>query len=411
MGHQEAQDGAEFVTWLSRQPWCNGRVGLTGNSWLAMSQWKIGSLRPEGLEALAPCYGKLEDLSGAVKIYPLWNEYWEDKHSKCDQINIPTYVVASWTNPIRTSGTLRAYRAIPDSVPKWLRVHNCQEWPDYYADSSCRDLKRFFDYFLKGKKDNGWKTTPRVRLSILNFGLSGLEDTVNRSEREWPLARTKYKKLYLTSNQQMGPSLQDQGPCSVTYDSRSGKAIFRYRIPEDMETTGYFVHRLAVSCELDTDMDLFVQVCCLRGKSLFKQGVLTIRPNNAVVLRLLKLLHDWQILLQGVGMLLHWGPMGQLRVSHGHQKSPLSTSFEPLYEHKEKVPLVKGEVRVVEIPLRPYGMYWQKGDIMEFSVSGKPVLPFPIPGVQPLEGKNTGTHVIHCLNSGENSSCLIIPCV
>ncbi|GAB1211222.1 hypothetical protein ATERTT37_000335 [Aspergillus terreus] len=25
MGHQEAQDGAEFVTWLSQQPWCNGK--------------------------------------------------------------------------------------------------------------------------------------------------------------------------------------------------------------------------------------------------------------------------------------------------------------------------------------------------------------------------------------------------
>lgn len=54
MGHQEAQDGAEFVTWLSQQPWSNGKVGLTGNSWLAMSQWKIGSLRPDGLAALAP---------------------------------------------------------------------------------------------------------------------------------------------------------------------------------------------------------------------------------------------------------------------------------------------------------------------------------------------------------------------
>lgn len=56
MGHQEAQDGAEFVTWLSEQPWCNGKIGLTGNSWLALSQWKIGSLRPKGLAALAPWY-------------------------------------------------------------------------------------------------------------------------------------------------------------------------------------------------------------------------------------------------------------------------------------------------------------------------------------------------------------------
>jgi hypothetical protein len=53
-GHQEAEDGAQFVTWVSNQPWCNGKVGMTGNSWLACAQWRIGSLRPKGLAALAP---------------------------------------------------------------------------------------------------------------------------------------------------------------------------------------------------------------------------------------------------------------------------------------------------------------------------------------------------------------------
>lgn len=297
-------------------------------------------------------------MSGVLSNHPLWNEYWEDKRSKSEQINVPTYVVGSWTNPVHTSGTLRAYRAIPDSVPKWLRVHNSQEWPDYYADSSCHDLKRFFDYFLQGKVDNGWLATPKVRLSILNFGLSGLDDTLNRAETEWPLARTKYQKLYLTGDQQLSPSSSTQ-PGQVTYDSKNGTAEFQYRVPQDIETTGHFIVRLAVSCPSDTDMDLFVQLSCLRGRSAQKQGVLTIRPDNFLVLRLLKLLHDWQVGLQGVGMLFHWGPSGQLRVSHGQNKSDRSTPFEPLYDHTERVPLAKGEVRVVEIPLRPYGMYWK----------------------------------------------------
>lgn len=303
-------------------------------------------------------YGKLEDVSGVLRSNPLWNEYWEDKRSKPEQIDVPTYIVASWTNPIHTSGTLRAYRAIPGSVPKWLRVHNSQEWPDYYADSSCRDLKRFLNCFLKGHHDNGWLATPKVRLSILNFGLSGLDDTVNRSELEWPLARTVYRKLYLTPDHQMNSSQSGQ-PGSVAYDSKSGSTKFRYRLPADMETTGHFTARLAVSCPSSADMDLFIQVCRLRGPSSYKQGVLTIRPQNAVVLRLLKLLHDWQVGLQSVGMLFHWGPNGQLRVSHAHKKSTLATPFEPVYDHVNKITLAKGEIRVVEVPLRPYGMYWQ----------------------------------------------------
>lgn len=142
-------------------------------------------------------------MSGGVKSQALWNEYWEDKRSKCDQINVPTYVVGSWTNPFHTPGTLRAFRSIPDSVPKWLRVHNSMEWPDYYADSSCRDLKRFFDCFLRDV-DNGWLSSPKVRLSVLNFGLSGLDDTTNRAEANWP--RAQYRKMYPTSDQKLSPS-------------------------------------------------------------------------------------------------------------------------------------------------------------------------------------------------------------
>ncbi|PYH40383.1 alpha/beta-hydrolase [Aspergillus saccharolyticus JOP 1030-1] len=429
MGYQEAQDGAEFVTWLSEQPWCNGKVGLTGNSWLAMIQWKIGSLRPKGLEALAPwegiqdmyrdntcqggipagefhnsiadtlaSYGKLEDPPSVLVKYPLFTEYWEDKRANCEQINVPTYVAASWTNPIHTPGTLRAYRCIPESVPKWLRVHNSQEWPDYYADSSCRDLKRFFDYFLKGDVDNGWLATPKIRLSVLHLGLM----------TTWPLARTEYQKIYLTPEGKMSRSPSTESG-QVIYDSKNGKALFRYRIPHDMETTGYFIARLAVSCPSSDDMDLFAQVCCLRGRSANKQGVLTIRPDNMMVIKLLKLLHDWHVGLQGVGMLFHWGPAGQLRVSHAHQLSEHATSFEPLYAHTERIPLTQGEIRVVEIPLRPYGMFWRKDDVMELTIAGNPVLPFPIPGVKPLQGTNTGAHTIHCLDRGDDSSCLVVP--
>lgn len=232
------------------------------------------------------------------------------------------------------------------------------EWPDYYADSSCHDLKRFFDCFLKKDLNNGWLATPKVRLAILNFGLSGLDDTVNRAENEFPLARTEYRKLYLTPDQAMSrsPSAK-QG--QVTYDSKNGNAKFQYRIPDDMETTGYFIARLAVSASSDNDMDLFVHVSCLRGRSSSKQGVLTIRPDNAMLLKMLKLMHDWQVGLRGVGMLFRWGPSGQLRVSHGQERSELSTTFEPLYRHTERVTLTPSEIRVVDIPLRPYGMYWK----------------------------------------------------
>ncbi|GFF71956.1 hypothetical protein IFM47457_03015 [Aspergillus lentulus] len=87
-------------------------------------------------------------------------------------------------------------------------------------------------------------------------------------------------------------------------------------------------------------------------------------------------------------------------------------NFRLLLNHFIAIP--NDEVRIVELPLRPYGMYWndfQKDDILEITVAGNPVILFPIPGVRALRGENTGTHIIHCLAGGDDSSCLIIPCV
>ncbi len=54
------------------------------------------------------------------------------------------------------------------SQEKWLRVHNSQEWPDYYDETNREDLRRFFDHYLKAE-DNGWGRTPRVRYALLDL--------------------------------------------------------------------------------------------------------------------------------------------------------------------------------------------------------------------------------------------------
>ena len=54
------------------------------------------------------------------------------------------------------------------------------------------DQIRFFDYWLKGI-DNGVMDEPPVKLAIRKGG-----DAFEwRNEHEWPLARTRWTKLYL----------------------------------------------------------------------------------------------------------------------------------------------------------------------------------------------------------------------
>ena len=61
-GSQEGRDGHDTIEWLASRDWCNGKVGLTGNSWLAIVQWFIAATRPPHLAAIAPWEGFLRFL-------------------------------------------------------------------------------------------------------------------------------------------------------------------------------------------------------------------------------------------------------------------------------------------------------------------------------------------------------------
>jgi putative CocE/NonD family hydrolase len=51
---QEAQDGYDVVEWLAQQPYCNGRVGMWGASYLGYSQWATAKEFPMHLASIAP---------------------------------------------------------------------------------------------------------------------------------------------------------------------------------------------------------------------------------------------------------------------------------------------------------------------------------------------------------------------
>jgi putative CocE/NonD family hydrolase len=48
----EARDGYDTVEWMARQPWCNGRIGTTGISYLCHVQTFMAALNPPHLKAM-----------------------------------------------------------------------------------------------------------------------------------------------------------------------------------------------------------------------------------------------------------------------------------------------------------------------------------------------------------------------
>lgn len=50
----EAHDGYDTVEWIAEQPWCSGKVGMVGSSYVGATQWLAASEKPPHLTAIFP---------------------------------------------------------------------------------------------------------------------------------------------------------------------------------------------------------------------------------------------------------------------------------------------------------------------------------------------------------------------
>jgi hypothetical protein len=51
---QESKDGGDLVSWIARQPYCNGRVAMRGSSYGGYAQWVTAAEFPSGLSTIVP---------------------------------------------------------------------------------------------------------------------------------------------------------------------------------------------------------------------------------------------------------------------------------------------------------------------------------------------------------------------
>lgn len=91
---------------------------------------------------------------------------------------------------------------------------------DIYRDEINDELQQFYDHYCKGI-DNGWKDTPRFRLSLLGFNGSPAKTIVERPEETWPIPRTKEVKYYLDSTQKKLSTSPLQDEASASYEAHS----------------------------------------------------------------------------------------------------------------------------------------------------------------------------------------------
>jgi uncharacterized protein len=408
-GEVDAADGYDVVEWAAKEDWSNGKVGFHGTSWLAIAQWFIAATQPPHLAAIAPWNGqtdlyRYDILQGGIPDiffnsmvapglvgenyseqpwamvgnYTLRSAYSDDKAAKLEKITVPAYVVADGGTTLHRFGALEGFRRIK-SKNKWLRINNTNEWNDQYNPTNQQDLLLFFDRYLKGIS-NGWESTARVRVSVLDPG--GADD-VNVPFSKWPLAETKYQKYYLDAAQGTLSTKPTAKASSVRYDGATGQTTFTIKFAEDTTLIGYSKLRLWVEADTATDMDLFVLVEKLDADG----NVLTPDP---------------------VYSALYFpvpppGAPGRLRVSRRELDSTLSTSFMPVLSLRKKQLLTPGKIVPVDIAICPEGVKWHAGQQLRLIVAGHHIDGLTVPTI------NAGNHIIHA--GGKYASYLQLPII
>jgi hypothetical protein len=237
---EEQNDFYDMVEWTAAQDWCDGNVGMIGESLLAWVQWFTAVQQPPHLRCIVPFdagadmyrdvayhggimavgfpamwwtaeiranyrlgkYGPAEnvgswDLPWNVMHHPLWDDFWKVRCPDFKKIKVPVYSIGILHKVgIHLRGNVRGYEEV--ATPKKLLLCHGDFEGDEMAIFNSREMQllhlRWYDHWLKGN-DTGMMQEPPVSVFVRNKEAYQPADA-------WPIPGTKYTNLYLTA----GPS-------------------------------------------------------------------------------------------------------------------------------------------------------------------------------------------------------------
>lgn len=412
-GIQEAEDCADAVEWLGRLPWSNGRVGMTGVSYLAGIQYLVAPLRPGPLAALNPWEGfsdwyrefayhggiletsflpracdniqwslnRTEDSWANIVAHPLIDDYWHSKDFDLEAIRQPAYVVASWSDQgLHLRGTIEAWRRM-SSTEKWLEIHGQKKWAHYYRPESRKRQRAFFDHYLRDRP-TALPSWPPVRIEVRER--HGIAE--ERAENAWPPVRTDYRRLALDAARGV---LVAGAPAEAEacYPAVAGSAAFDLRFEADTEITGNASLRLWVEAEGSDDIDLFVALQKIDASGEHVGFTFYAFYENGPI------------------------ALGWQRASHRALDPARSRPERPVHPHTCEERLRPGECVPVEIEIWPFSVRFAAGETLRLIVAGADIyhkedgvmLPFPLH----QQTRNAGTHIIR--TGGAFDSSILLP--
>ena len=413
--YQEALDFYDTIEWIAKRPWCSGKIGTLGISYHASSQWRVANLCPPSLKAIMPWEGRADQyrdqayhggifsigfvanwmathtahhLLGRPRSYNpdsfqpdmLWqylrhnldSEWWRQCSAQWERIDMPLYSVGNWGGTsLHLRGNTEGFMNAA-SKHKKLRIHTGTHFHPFHSEEGRLDQLRWFDHWLKGI-DTGILDEPPVKLEIRTGGSA--RPYPFRFENEWPLARTKWTKMYLKLDRSE-PSGDERGAdgslvgappkaaAKVTYSAsgatkagvasgsslstthggsgRTGLALETPPFTEDTEITGPLMLNLWVSSTSE-DMDILVTIR-------------NIDPDGKDI---------WEVGQHGQPIPV---TKGYLRASHRKLDPAKSLPYRPYHAHDERWWLKPNEPVECQIEIWPTCMVFKKGHQLRLDI-------------------------------------------
>jgi predicted acyl esterase len=399
---RETQDYKDCIDWAGVQPWSNGKVGLNGISYYAINQWQVAASQPKHLAAMCVWEGAVDfyrdvshhggilttflanwydmqvksiqnglgqkgyrspftgdwvsgpetlseeqlaanryDFGRVAYEHKLDDAYWSDRTPAWSKIKVPLLSAGNWGGQgLHLRGNIEGF-VNAASKEKWLEMHGIEHWTHFYTAYGIEIQKRFFDHYLKGKK-NDWAKQPKVFLQIRHPG----EKFVPRAESTWPLESTVWTKTYLNAQNLslINENTPHQG--SISYRGLSNGVTFLMDpLDHDVELTGPLATKLFVSSSTkDADLFVIVRVFDENMKEVVFQGALD--PHTPIA-------------------------QGWLRASHRALDAKKSKPYQPYHTHQKIEPLQPGKVYELDVEIWPTCIVIPAGYRIGLSVKGQ----------------------------------------
>ncbi len=380
---KERTDGYDLIEWTARQPWCDGNVGMIGDSYWSWSQYFAAAAQPPHLRCICQCDGTTDlyrdacypggifnasfinhwiayqaamaawpgpvegkeppiNLHWEIVNRPYDGAWWQERSARTylDRIQVPVLSIAPQGGQMHFRGQLAGYTEIT-APKKLLVVPPTGFWSHvrYLTHPALNaQMLRWFDHWLKGV-DTGIMDEPEV--AVFDSG-----------SRRWsyadayPLPGTRWTIFYLRAD--------TIGPAPPTGD----EAPDIYRLPDS------YAQLIAGKPVLAYQTAPFEQPLRLGGPLSLTLYASSSQIDTLWFVNLLDLAPDGRAAPLSRGM---------LRASFREVDAARSKPGQPWHPFTRMQPLEPGRVTEFQIELRPLFHTFKRGHRLQLMIASEDI--------------------------------------